>query len=212
MLFCWDKKQHLKILVYVSYFLCVYCAQCDVLCDFCMKRFCCSMKTKTIVSKHIWCLCKLQNKNFSMVCCTTLWWDGAGKGRGWKTAAVIYCWQQQQHVRGRTAQLSDISSGATWVADLDSGALALTKEASGNSRVPNYLCQWVFIGQITMALVIVKMATTLRPTPTLTPHTYLYHHLASHHWLPFDSHRQYKFSSLCNSCLHTSAPSYFPAP
>ena len=50
-------------------------------------------------------------------------------------AAIIYCWQQQQHVRGRTAQLSDISSGATCVADLDSQALALTKEASGNSRV-----------------------------------------------------------------------------
>ena len=68
-----------------------------------------------------------------MVCCTTLWWDGAGKGRGWKTAAIIYCWQQQ-HVCGRTAQLSDISSGATCVADLDSRALALTKEASGNSH------------------------------------------------------------------------------
>ena len=37
-------------------------------------------------------------------------------------------------VRGWTAQLSDISSGATCVADLDSRALALTKEASGNSR------------------------------------------------------------------------------
>ena len=49
-------------------------------------------------------------------------------------AAIIYCWQQQQHVRGRTAQLSDSSSGATCVADLDSGALALTKQASGNSR------------------------------------------------------------------------------
>ena len=48
-------------------------------------------------------------------------------------AAIIYCWQQQR-VRGRTAQLSDISSGATCVADLDSQALALTKEASGNSR------------------------------------------------------------------------------
>ena len=69
-----------------------------------------------------------------MVCCTTLWWDGAGKGRGWKMAAIIYCWQQQQHVRGRTAQLLDISSGATCVADLDSGALALTKEVPGNSR------------------------------------------------------------------------------
>ena len=34
-----------------------------------------------------------------------------------------------------TAQLSDISSGATCIADLDSGALALTKEASGNSCV-----------------------------------------------------------------------------
>ena len=85
-------------------------------------------------TKRIWYLCKLQNKNFSMVCCRTLWWGGAGKERGWKTAAIIYCWQQQQHVRGRTAQLSDISSGATCVADLDSRALALTKEASGNSR------------------------------------------------------------------------------
>ena len=84
-------------------------------------------------TKRIWYLCKLQNKNFSMVCCTTLWWDGTGKGRGWKTAAIIYCWQQQ-HVRGRTAQLLDISSGATCVADLDSRALALTKEAFGNSR------------------------------------------------------------------------------
>ena len=51
-------------------------------------------------------------------------------------AAIIYCWQQQ-HVRGWTAQLSDISSGATCVADLDSAALALTKEASGNSREEN---------------------------------------------------------------------------
>ena len=33
-----------------------------------------------------------------------------------------------------SAILSDISSGATCVADLDCGALALTKEASGNSR------------------------------------------------------------------------------
>ena len=49
MLFCGEKKQHLTIIEYVSYFLCVYCAQCDVLCDFCMKWFCCSMKTKTIV-------------------------------------------------------------------------------------------------------------------------------------------------------------------
>ena len=72
-----------------------------------------------------------------MVCCTTLWWDCTGKGRGWKTAAIIYCWQQQR-VRGRTAQLSDISSGATCVADLDSRALALTKEASGNSRDMNF--------------------------------------------------------------------------
>ena len=77
-----------------------------------------------------------------MVCCTTLWWDCAGKGRGWKTAAIIYCWQQQR-VRGRTAQLSDISSGATCVADLDSWALALTKEASGNSRGPPSNCKHV---------------------------------------------------------------------
>ena len=32
-------------------------------------------------TKHIWCLCKLQNNNFSMVCCTTLvrWrWESEG--------------------------------------------------------------------------------------------------------------------------------------
>ena len=51
-------------------------------------------------------------------------------------AAIIYCWQQQQHVHGWTSHLWDISSGATCVADLDSGALALTKEVSGNSRDP----------------------------------------------------------------------------
>ena len=130
MLFCWErKKQHLTILVYVSYFLCVYCAQCDVLCDFCMKWFCCSMKTKTIVPS-VFGVCvnfKIRTFQWSAV----QWWDGAGKGMGWKTAAIIYCWQQQ-HVCGQTAQLLDISSGATCVADLDSGALALTKEASGN--------------------------------------------------------------------------------
>ena len=36
--------------------------------------------------------------------------------------------------------LKDISSGATCVADLDFAALALTKEASGNSR------EWHFQG------------------------------------------------------------------
>ena len=87
-----------------------------------------------------------------MVSCTTLWWDGAGKGRGWKTAAIIYCWQQQ-HVRGRTAQLSDISSGATCVADLDSGALALTKEASGNSR------DWQFYRQEQTPIDIIQAVT-----------------------------------------------------
>ena len=57
-------------------------------------------------------------------------------------AAIIYCWQQQQHVHAWTAQLSDISSGATCVADLDSRALALTKEASGNSREKDMVKLW----------------------------------------------------------------------
>ena len=132
MLFWWEKRQHLTIIGYISYFLCVLCTM------WCFVWFLHEMvlllhENLNYCTKHIWYLCKLQNKNFSMVCCTTLWWDGAGKGRGWKTAAIIYCWQQQ-HVRGQTAQLSDISSGATSVADLDSRALALTKEASGNSR------------------------------------------------------------------------------
>ena len=85
------KKQHLTILVYVSYFLCVYCAQCDV---------CCCMKTKTIVPNVLGVSVNFKIRTF----------------------------------HGRTAQLSDISSGAACVDDLDSGAQALTKEASGNSR------------------------------------------------------------------------------
>ena len=140
MLFCWEKKQHLTIIGYVSYFLCV-CVLCTMWCFvwFLHEMVLLLHENLNYCTKHIWCLCKLQTKNCSMVCCTTLWWDGAGKGRGWKTAAIIYSWQQQQHVRGRTAQLSDISSGATCVADLDSGALALTKEASGNSRDMIYI-------------------------------------------------------------------------
>ena len=39
--------------------------------------------------KDVWCLRKLQNKNFIMVCCTTLWRLGAGKGQGWKTATIL---------------------------------------------------------------------------------------------------------------------------
>ena len=135
MLFCWEKKAapHNNRIRFVL-FVCVLCTM------WCFVWFLHEMvlwlhENLNYCTKHIWCLCKLQTKNFSMVCCTTLWWDGAGKGRaGWKTAAVIYCWQQQQRVHGWTAQLSDISSGATCVADLGSGALALTKEASGNSH------------------------------------------------------------------------------
>ena len=74
--------------------------------------------------------------------------------------------------------------------------------AHKHMHTPNYLCQWAFIGQITNTI---QYRLLPAPTPILTPHTYLYHHLASHHWLPFDSHIQYKFSSLCNNCLHTSA-------
>ena len=44
---------------------------------------------------------------------------------GWKTDAIIYR-QQQQHVHSRTAQLSGDSRGPTCIADLDSGARALS--------------------------------------------------------------------------------------
>ena len=134
MLFRWEKKAapHNTVICFVL-FVCVLCTM------WCFVWFLHEMvllqhENLNYCTKHIWCLCKLQNKNFSMVCCTTLWWDGAGKGRGWKTAAIIYCWQQQQHVCGRTTQLSDISSGATYIADLDSGVRALTKEAPGNNH------------------------------------------------------------------------------
>ena len=51
-------------------------------------------------------------------------WRWEREGR--KTAAIIYCWQQQQRVHSRTAQLSNDSRGHTCIADLDSGVLALT--------------------------------------------------------------------------------------
>ena len=46
--------------------------------------------------QHVWCLCKLQNKNFIMVCCTTLWratwsWEREGVKHSycnWLLAAV----------------------------------------------------------------------------------------------------------------------------
>ena len=86
--------------------------------------------------KQVWCLCKLQNKNFIRVCCTTLWRPGAGKGRRWKTATVIYCGQQSQRDQSRPTQLSGISSGPRLHTDRDSGALALTKQNPGSSRDP----------------------------------------------------------------------------
>ena len=93
---------------------------------FSMKWFCCCMKSKTFYQA---CLVSVYNfkisKSFQWSA-IQLWWDGAGKGRGWKTAATIYCWLQQQPVHSRTAQLSDDSRGPTCIADLDSGALVLT--------------------------------------------------------------------------------------
>ena len=55
---------------------------------------------------------------------------------GERQAAIIYGWQQKQHVLGQTTQLSQV------VADLDSEALALTKEASGNSHAESVSEVW----------------------------------------------------------------------
>ena len=37
---------------------------------------------------------------------------------------------------------------------------------------------------------------------------HIFPHLASLHWLPIDSRIQYKFSSLCYTCLNSTAPDY----
>ena len=70
------------MLLYVSYFLCVYCAQSEVSCDFCMKWFCCCMNTKTIVLSTFGVCVNFKLRPTLMVCYTTPWRDGAGKGRG----------------------------------------------------------------------------------------------------------------------------------
>ena len=133
MLFCWEKRQHLTIIVYVSYFLCVYCAQCDVLCDFCMKWFCCCMKTKTIVP-NVFGVCvnfKIR-KLFSGLLYNSVvrWrWEREGVKDGCYNlllAAAACPWPDRSAI--------GYLKWATCVADLDSRALALTKEASGNSR------------------------------------------------------------------------------
>ena len=106
---------------YCCIFHTVLCVPCTVCC-FASNGFVAAWNLKRL-TKHVWCLCKLQNKCFSMVCFTNLCWNGAGKQRGERQCH--YCWRQQ-HVHSRTAQLSVDSRGPTCIADLDSGALALT--------------------------------------------------------------------------------------
>ena len=105
----------------VHTFLCLPCT----VCRFARNGFVAAWNLKRF-TKHVWCLCKLQNTSFfnGLLYNTVLKWRW--EREGWKTAAIIYCRQQQQCVHNRTAQLSDDSRGPTCIADLDSGALALT--------------------------------------------------------------------------------------
>ena len=79
------KKAAPPIMVYISYFLCVYCAQCDVLCDICMKWFCCCMKTKTIVP-NVFDVCvnfKIRTFQWSAVQLCGEMVLGKGRGERW---------------------------------------------------------------------------------------------------------------------------------
>ena len=87
------------------------------------------MKTKTIVPNVFGVCVNFKIRTFQWSAVQLCGEIALGKGGGERRLLLIYCWQQQR-VRGWTAQLSDISSGATCVADLDSLTLALTKEAS----------------------------------------------------------------------------------
>ena len=90
--------------------------------------------------KHVWCLCKFHNKNFMIVCCTTLRQPGAGKGRGER--------QLLQFTNDSSLSVTIASSlnyqvsqvGRACILDLDSGALALTTQTPGNSRVLLHGC------------------------------------------------------------------------
>ena len=98
------------------------CLPCTVCC-FAWNGFVAVWNLKRL-TRHVWCLCKLQNKFFNGLLYNSVvkWhWEM----EVWKTAAIIYCWQQQR-VHSRTAELSDDSRGPTCIAGLDSGALALT--------------------------------------------------------------------------------------
>ena len=85
------------------------------------------MKTRTIVPSIFGVCVNFKRRTFQWSAVQLCGEMALGKGGGERRL-------QQQHDRGQTTQLSDISSGATCVADLDSGAWALTKEVSGNSR------------------------------------------------------------------------------
>ena len=109
---------HLTILLYSSYFL-VFTMYSLL---FCIKWFCCCMKSKTFYLPRMFGVCV--NFKIRVFQWSVLNWCWETEGR--KTATIIYCWQQQQRVHSRTAQLSDDLRGPTCIADLDSGALALT--------------------------------------------------------------------------------------
>ena len=99
------------------------CLPCTVCC-FAWNGFVAVWNLKRF-TRHVWCLCKLQNKFFNGLLYNSVvkWhWET----EVWKTAAIIYCRHQQQRAYSRTAQVSDDLRGPTCIADQDSGALALT--------------------------------------------------------------------------------------
>ena len=134
MLFCWEKSTHLTVLLYISYlFICT------------AHSLFFFMKYETVLllhenwnycTKHVWCPHELQNKNFSMVHCTT-WWNGAGKGRGWKTAAILHAGSSSSMSQAQLLNCQVTHKGYTCIADADSGALALTKQSLGTAMLPS---------------------------------------------------------------------------
>lgn len=82
-----------------------------------------------------YCTKHVQNKNFSMVHCMT-WWNGAGKGRGWKTAAILHAGSSSSMSQAQLLNCQITHKGHTYIADLDSEALALTKQPLGTATLP----------------------------------------------------------------------------
>ena len=131
---------HLTALLYVSHFLCVYHVQFDVESDFAWNGFAAAWKLKLLYSA---CLVSMWTSKWELYngllynSVATWSWEGAGMKDSYYTAGGSL----SMSIAGLLSyQISQ--AGCACILDLDSWALALTKQMPGNSRLQcSLVCQ-----------------------------------------------------------------------